>query len=125
MGGQLHPCGLKIGIFSLLIGMRLMHSFMQQAWVGFLLYLRLLLPRSRLPHPLLQTALLAISHSSFQELRSADIVPPSTLPICWQEESAHRFRSLSGTVSSISSIAGVFRRYLYLVRHGTMCAFLG
>src|SRR5450830_1964013 len=35
MGGQLHPCGLKIGIFSLLIGMRLMHSFMQQAWVGF------------------------------------------------------------------------------------------
>ena len=30
-GGQLHPCGLKIEIFSLLIGMRLMHSFMQQA----------------------------------------------------------------------------------------------
>src|SRR5450756_1890784 len=118
MGGQLHPCGLKIGIFSLLIGMRLMHSFMQQAWVGFLLYLRLLLPRSRLPHPLLQTALLAISHSSFQGLRSADIAPPNMLPICWQEGSAHPFRSLSGMASLISSTSEGFHLCLHQVRRG-------
>src|SRR5450830_1242312 len=109
---------LKSGTFILLSKMHSMRSSGRWAWVDLLLYLRLLLPCSPLLRLLSRTALPVISRLFFHELRSADIVPPNMLPICWQEESAHRFRCWSGTVSSIFFTSGGCPQYLSVLVKG-------
>src|SRR5450759_3935065 len=109
---------LKSGTFILLSKMHSMRSSGRWAWVGPLPFLHRFFPRSHVLHPSSRTVVPDISRSSSHERRSADIVLPSMLPICWQAGSAHPFRCLSGMVLSISSTSEDCLRYLSVLVKG-------